>query len=70
MALALALVPRAMTARCVQCGAANQPDGLCPYRVAGPEWAIANRIMCDLLHRRIEPPPVAFEDFVNFEDVA
>ena len=44
---------------CVSCGL-NIPDdvGLCPHhRVAcgGDDWAVANRIMCDFLHRQTVP---------------
>jgi hypothetical protein len=46
---------------CIAC-AAELPsaDALCPHHhtgAPGEEWARWNRIVCDLIHRGIEPPP-------------
>jgi hypothetical protein len=43
---------------CASCGAQIPGDGaLCPHHdcVYGDQWATANRIMCDFLHRKREP---------------
>jgi hypothetical protein len=50
--------------RCSSCGAPNPiPTGICEHHIANEEnWAVANRVFCDWLHRRIEPayvpPPI------------
>ncbi|HYE19702.1 MAG TPA: hypothetical protein VEA69_14725 [Tepidisphaeraceae bacterium] len=44
---------------CSQCGCALPGDvDLCTYHhtVYGDDWAVANRIMCDLFHRGKIPP--------------
>lgn len=49
---------------CCQCGSASASGtGICPYHGAAfPEgWADENRILCDLIHRRIEPARLAIE---------
>jgi hypothetical protein len=46
---------------CVQ----SSPDAgnLCPYHVSAEDgWAVANRIMCDFVHRAIVPQRLAPED--------
>jgi len=55
--------------RCPSCGAPNPiGDGICSHHIATEvNWAVANRVFCDLLHRRIEPAPVAV-DFSVFEE--
>jgi hypothetical protein len=43
---------------CAMCGTPLSTDaGLCPYHhsMSGGDWAIGNRIMCDLLHRGVVP---------------
>jgi hypothetical protein len=52
-----------MTRRCPSCGAANPPtSGVCAHHIATEvDWATANRVFCDLLHRRIPPPPIPIE---------
>jgi hypothetical protein len=45
--------------RCAQCGLPVSGDSdLCPHHHAfgDGDWAAANRIMCDLLHRGVRPP--------------
>ncbi len=55
--------------RCASCGTQSPvEDGICLHHIATEaNWAIANRIFCDLLHRRIEPPPVPSEEPVAYE---
>lgn len=49
---------------CAICVATNPAVGeaICRHHIR-PEadWAIANRVFCDFLHRRIEPPPSKVE---------
>lgn len=61
-----------MITRCPSCGAANPAsDGLCAHHIATEvSWATANRVFCDFLHRRIEPPPVALEIEHFYEVIA
>ena len=44
---------------CASCGLTIPDDvGLCPHHhvaYGGDDWAVANRIMCDFLHRRTVP---------------
>ena len=44
---------------CASCGLNNPNDvGLCPHHHAiqgSDDWAVANRIMCDFLHRQRVP---------------
>jgi hypothetical protein len=60
--------PEATMATCSLCHAVlADPNGLCPHHllVGEPSWADANRMMCDLLHRGIEPPhppPLPLDD--------
>ena len=60
---------------CVSCGCAN-PNGaeLCAHHAGGvDEWARDNRVMNDLVHRKIEPPPVVLTGVIADsvgEDVA
>ena len=43
-----------LCAVCVQSSA--DANGLCPYHVSTDDgWAVANRIMCDLVHRAVVP---------------
>ena len=52
---------------CASCGG-RVPDydvaaGVCRHHAAtDPEWAVTNRVMCDFVHRRIQPPPVVLDD--------
>lgn len=49
---------------CSQCGVIEN-GGLCAYHhftLAGDEWAVSNRIMCDLLHRGTVPARVPREE--------
>lgn len=49
-------------ALCASCGLQlSGYAGLCPHHHCGDgdDWAVANRIMCDLLHREKEPPRLA-----------
>jgi len=51
-----------MSSVCASCGITNAYDGnLCSHHqhVYGDDWAVANRIICDLLHRGIEPRRLA-----------
>jgi hypothetical protein len=45
---------------CASCGLNISDDvGLCPHHhvaYGGEDWAVANRIMCDFLHRQRVPP--------------
>ena len=44
---------------CASCGLQLSGDaGLCPHHhiAIGDDWAVANRIMCDLVHRGKIPP--------------
>jgi hypothetical protein len=61
-----------MTRRCPSCGAANPPtSGVCAHHIATEvDWATANRVFCDLLHRRIQPPPVPIELDPSYELIA
>ena len=56
-----------MSTRCVSCGAENPPVGeLCAHHVpTEADWSSANRIMCDFVHRGIDPAYVAFADFYD-----
>jgi hypothetical protein len=51
--------PIARTTACPSCGLAIPDDvGLCPHHHDGygcHDWAVANRIMCDFVHRRRVP---------------
>jgi hypothetical protein len=50
---------------CASCGLELPGDGgLCPHHhcVYGEDWAEGNKIFCDWLHRRIEPPKVSESD--------
>lgn len=52
--------------RCPSCGVQSSNEGICLHHIpVDADWAQANRIFCDLLHRRIEPPlvPNANVDF-------
>ena len=42
---------------CVVCGESSPDrDGICSYHLVGDDhWAVANRIMCDFVHRAIVP---------------
>ena len=42
---------------CAVCGESSPDrDGLCSYHIAPEDdWAVANRIMCDFVHRAIVP---------------
>ena len=44
---------------CALCGVPNPVgDGVCAHHLPiDLTWAAANRVFCDFLHRRIEPPP-------------
>ena len=55
---------------CAVCGATNSAgDMICPHHIRREvDWAVANRVFCDLLHRRIEPPPAAFDTSTLFEE--
>ena len=60
---------------CAAGGVANPNNSsLCAHHHSayGDEWAVANRVFCDLLHRRIEPAPVVLAEsaIVGGEDVA
>ena len=55
--------------RCASCGTSNPVgEAICAHHLR-PEtdWAIANRVFCDLLHRRIEPPPVTLDIGFSYE---
>ncbi len=56
--------------RCASCAATNPIAGeICAHHVSRePDWAVANRVFCDLLHRRIEPAPVRVEISLSYED--
>jgi hypothetical protein len=43
---------------CAACGLQTTGGDLCPHHhvVYGDDWAAANRILCDLLHRGKVPP--------------
>jgi hypothetical protein len=43
---------------CPACGLHRLETELCPRHVYfhDEDWAVANRIMCDFFHRRVEPP--------------
>jgi len=44
---------------CVACGLALAGDAdFCPHHQSGyaEDWAVANRIMCDFVHRKAIPP--------------
>ena len=50
---------------CASCGLQLSGDAaLCPHHhcVYGDDWAVANRIMCDLVHRAIVPRRLAPND--------
>lgn len=43
---------------CASCGLQLSGDSaLCPHHhcVYGDDWAVANRIICNFIHRKIEP---------------
>ena len=42
----------------------GKADALCPYHGSGvhASWAEGNRIVCDLLHRGVEPPRLSVEE--------
>jgi hypothetical protein len=48
---------------CALCGTPNPvEDTICSHHITTEaSWAVANRVFCDLLHRRIEPAPVLVE---------
>jgi hypothetical protein len=57
---------------CVACGQTSVgSDGLCPHHtVEDRDWAVANRIMCDFIHRGVvvsgpRQPFEALEEFVE-----
>ena len=46
-------------ASCARCGLITPDDAeICVQHVVAdePDWATANRMMCDFVHRRIVPP--------------
>ena len=49
--------------RCASCGTSNPGiDFICSHHItAEANWAHANRVFCDLIHRGIEPEPVHLE---------
>lgn len=51
---------------CISCGAAIVGEvPICAHHhlmMAGDDWAIANRVLCDLIHRRIEPARLPAEE--------
>ena len=50
---------------CASCGVAlSGSAALCSLHVAtyGGDWAVSNRIVCDLIHRRVEPPCLPAEE--------
>jgi len=50
---------------CASCGLQLSGNAaLCPHHhyVYGNDWAVANRIMCDFVHRRKVPPGLAQHD--------
>ena len=58
---------------CIVCGQSNPDrDSFCSFHIAPEEsWATANRIMCDLVHRAIEPrrlPPCDRDQVVITDD--
>lgn len=63
---------------CAACGSslfgAEAERGVCGHHhaVAVEGWAVANRVFCDWLHRRIEPPHVPWVEAppVEWSDVA
>lgn len=71
LALSVWLAGPPMT--CSQCGGQSNTDtALCSWHVQMDDWAAANRVFCDFLHRGVAPPPVAFADVVDtfWTDVA
>lgn len=49
---------------CSSCGTSLPGPGpnLCPHHHnPDTEWAAANRVFCDFLHRGVDPPPVVLE---------
>lgn len=48
---------------CASCGCQTGDNGICTFHhtVYGDDWAITNRIMCDLFHRGVVPPRLALE---------
>ena len=58
-------------ALCVVCGLPLYGDlDLCPHHECGhaEDWAVANRIMCDFVHRQqIRPRPDDEEDFWTWQ---
>ncbi len=44
-------------------GDSTGEDSICSHHITTDvDWAVANRVFCDLLHRRIEPAPVFSND--------
>lgn len=45
---------------CPTCGLTCPPDGICEHHayVFYDEWSRSNRIVCDFVHRKIEPQRV------------
>ena len=46
-------------ASCAQCGLITPDDAeMCVHHVVAdePDWAAANRMMCDFVHRGVAPP--------------
>jgi hypothetical protein len=44
---------------------------VCAHHIATEvNWATANRIFCDFLHRRIQPPPIPMELDPFYEVIA
>ncbi len=45
---------------CASCGAWRFDNELCAHhhysQIHGDDWALINRIMCDLFHRKLPPP--------------
>ena len=56
---------------CVACGLSLAGDAdFCPHHLSGyaEDWAVANRIMCDFIHRKWIPPSstITPEELVSF----
>ena len=56
MAIVGDAIPGLLVRRCAYCGEATvEASGICPFHsiVQSDDWARANRIMCDFIHRSI-----------------
>lgn len=52
-------------AHCMSCGTVNMnASPICSHHgtAYADDWAVGNRIMCGLVHRKIQPPPCVLAD--------